>query len=110
MAIRRTPIRRSGCRNTLLLGADRELIMLCGLLAFTLLFSAVQVSSSTLRIIMVASGVATWFIGKACLRKLAKVDPKMRHIYIRNLRYKRYYPAKSTPYRTNTNTQGHQYH
>ncbi|MDD7805286.1 MAG: conjugal transfer protein TrbD [Endozoicomonas sp. (ex Botrylloides leachii)] len=109
MTIRHTPIRQVGCRDTLFMGGDRELIMLSGLLSCTLLFSAVQVFSFTLRTVMVISSIAIWLIGKACFRKLAKVDPKLRHIYIRNIRYKRYYPARSTPYRINTPTQVKQY-
>jgi len=29
------------------------------------------------------------------LRRLAKADPVMRHVYLRHIRYKPFYPAKS---------------
>ena len=38
-----------------------------------------------------------------------KSDPKMRHVYLRHRRYKGYYPARSTPFRDNTPSQGKQY-
>jgi type IV secretory pathway TrbD component len=31
---------------------------------------------------------------------MAKADPQMRRIYVRQLRYWRYYPARSRPTRT----------
>ena len=43
------------------------------------------------------------------LRLMAKADPKLRHVYLRHRRYKPYYPARSTPFRENTPSQGKQY-
>ena len=109
MSLRRIPIRRVGSRETLFMGGDRELVMLTGLLSFAMLFSAVQVSSMTLRMIIIVSAITLWVLGLAGFRKMAKADSKMRHVYLRNNRYKHYYSARSTPYRNNTRTQGKQY-
>jgi hypothetical protein len=39
--------------------------------------------------------------GPLSLRKMAKADPLMRHVYLRQLRYARYYPARGRPWREN---------
>jgi type IV secretory pathway TrbD component len=111
MTLRCTPIRRTGIRDALFLGGDRELVMLTGLLAFTLIFCAVQVQSSALRLTILCAAMILWCPGVYLLRKLAKYDPKIRGVYLRNspLRYQRYYPARSTPYRENNSTQKKQY-
>ena len=46
-------------------------------------------------------GVVLWITALYLLRKAAKSDPKMRSVYWRHRKYKRYYPAKSTPFRIN---------
>ena len=95
MALRTIPIRRAGNRENLFMGGDRELVMFSGLLAGALIFSAQEVR-------------ATVFALFVC-RLMAKSDPKLRHVYLRHRRYKAYYPARSTPYRENTTSQGKQY-
>ena len=50
-------------------------------------------------------GLLLWSGALYALRKLAKADPSMRHVYLRWLRYKPYYPPRSTPYRDNTSDQ-----
>jgi hypothetical protein len=50
-----------------------------------------------------------WFGALFAFRLMAKADPKMRHVYLRHRRYKAYYPARSTPFRENTTSQGKQY-
>ena len=46
MALRTIPIRRSGNRDNLFMGGDRELVMFSGLLAFALVFSAQELRAS----------------------------------------------------------------
>jgi type IV secretion system protein VirB3 len=36
---------------------------------------------------------------------MAKNDPQLRHVYLRQIQYKKYYPARSTPFYDNTLTQ-----
>jgi type IV secretory pathway TrbD component len=102
MALRGIPIRRAGNRDNLFMGGDRELVMFSGLLAFALIFSAQEVMASVL-------GLVLWFGSLFLLRQMAKSDPKMRFVYLRHRRYKPYYPARSTPFRINTTSQGKQY-
>lgn len=102
MALRAIPIRRAGNRDNLFMGGDRELVMFSGLLAFALIFSAQELRATIV-------GLLLWFGALFACRLMAKADPKLRFVYIRHRKYKSYYPARSTPYRLNTNSQGAQY-
>lgn len=88
---RTIPIRRFGTRHNLFLGGDRELVMFSGLLAFSLIFTAVQLKAAIF-------GLVFWFVCLTLCRMMAKADPLMRHVYLRHLKYKAYYPAHSSPY------------
>ena len=102
MALRAIPIRRAGNRDNLFMGGDRELVMFSGLLAVALIFSAQDVRAT-------AFGILLWFGALFALRLMAKADPKLRRVYLRHRRYQAYYPARSTPFRQNTPSQGKQY-
>lgn len=102
MALRRVPIRRAGNRIILFLGGDRELVMLSGLLAGALIFSAMTWFATVF-------GIVLWSVALKVLRGMAKSDPQMRAVYMRNRTYARYYPARSTPFRDNPESQGRQY-
>jgi len=102
MALRTIPIRRAGNRENLFMGGDRELVMFAGLFAGALIFSAQEMRAAVF-------GVALWFGALFVFRIMAKADPKLRFVYLRHRRYKEYYPARSTPYRKNTSSQGKQY-
>jgi type IV secretory pathway TrbD component len=102
MSLRAIPIRRAGNRHNLFMGGDRELVMFAGLLAFALVFSAQELRATVL-------GVLLWFASLYALRLMAKSDPKLRSVYLRHRKYRSYYPARSTPFRLNTQSQGKQY-
>lgn len=102
MALRTIPIRRAGNRHNLFMGGDRELVMLAGLLAFSLIFNAQELRAT-------AVGLLLWFGALFAFRRMAKADPQMRPVYMRHRKYRPYYPPRSTPYRANTNSQGRQY-
>jgi type IV secretory pathway TrbD component len=84
------------------MGGDRELVMFAGLAASALVFSAQELRATVF-------GIGLWFGALFALRLAAKSDPQLRHVYMRHRRYKPYYPARSTPFRENTRTQGKQY-
>jgi type IV secretion system protein VirB3 len=84
------------------MGGDRELVMFTGLIAFALVFSAQELRASLY-------GLALWLCSLYLLRLMAKTDPQLRFVYLRHRRYQRYYPAQSTPFRINPNSQGKQY-
>ena len=102
MTLRTIPIRRAGNRINLFMGGDRELVMFTGLIAAALIFSAQELKATIY-------GIILWICSLYLLRLMAKADPQMRRVYWRSLRYKRFYPAQSTPFRKNTRSQGQQY-
>lgn len=105
MALRTIPIRQSGNRPNQLLGGDREGVLFAGLLTVTLLFAAFMGQS----ILAAAFGVVLWFAALWVLQLAGKADPQLRDVFLRSLRYAKYYPARSTPFRTNTPSQGKGY-
>lgn len=102
MPLRTIPIHRVGNRHNLFMGGDRELVMFSGLLAFALIFSAQEVKATIF-------GLSLWFGALFACRLMAKSDVQMRFVYLRSRKYKKYYPARSTPFRVNPKSQGDQY-
>lgn len=94
MSLRTIPIRRCGNRASLFMGGDRELVMFSGLLSAILVFAAQDWLAAT-------AGIAMWFLSLKGLRLMAKSDPCMRAIYLRQRSYQAYYPARSTPFMDN---------
>lgn len=92
MSLRRTPIRRVLHRHNLLLGGERELV-LCTLIAC----GALIVAMNTVAIV---GGVLIWAASIPLLRWMAKADPQMSRVFIRHLKYRGYYPARSRPFRS----------
>lgn len=85
---REVQIFQSANRPNLLMGGDREMVLLAGLLSAALIFSVATVWA-------IAVGVGSWAFAVAALSRMAKVDPLLRHVYVRHVRYGRYYPARS---------------
>ncbi len=85
------PIRRSLHRHTLFLGGDRELVMFSGLGAFLTALGGFSLSSAL-------CGIGFWFVALFWLRKWAKKDPQMRHVWLRHVRQQALYPAKTSIY------------
>lgn len=102
MAIRTVPIRRAGNRDNLFMGGDRELVLFSGLLAAALVFSAHEWKSGLF-------GIALWLGAVQVFRLMAKADPKMRKVYLRQRRYRQYYAPRSTPFRVNGPAEEAQY-
>ena len=90
--LRRNRIHRALSRPNLLMGADRELVLITGLAVIILIFVVLTVYSALF-------GVAVWIVVVAVLRMMAKADPMMRRVYIRHIAYKSSYRATSTPWR-----------
>jgi len=98
MALRTIPIRQSGNRPNLFMGGDRELVMFSILIAATSIFVAMEIKATLF-------GIALWVFALFALRLMAKNDPQLRHVYLRQMQYKKYYPARSTPFYDNTRQQ-----
>ena len=102
MTLRTVPIHRIGNRDSLFMGGDRELVMLSGAMTFVWIFHGKSWMTTV-------AGITLWFLALYLFRLLAKADPKMRWVYLRHRGYKRYYPARSTPFRINLDNQGRRY-
>jgi type IV secretion system protein VirB3 len=76
------------------MGGDRELVMFSGLLSAILIFAAQDVLAAF-------AGLIMWSLTLKGLRLMAKSDPYMRAIYLRQRRYQAYYSARSTPFKIN---------
>lgn len=92
MSLRRTVFHRALHRPNLFLGGERELVMFAALLAGGLAISAQNMPAAIVCI-------AIWFVTIGLLRMMAKADPYMSKIYLRQLQYQAYYPARSRPFR-----------
>lgn len=79
-------------RPNLLLGAERELTLMLGLICTIMVFLALTWQTALL-------GIFLWTVLISLLRMMAKADPMMSKVYLRHLRYKPFYPAHSTPFR-----------
>ncbi|MDK4742621.1 conjugal transfer protein TrbD [Rhizobium sp. CNPSo 3464] len=88
----RARVHRALSRPNLLIGADRELVLLTALAAIILIFVVLTWYAALF-------GIAIWLIAVATLRMMAKADPLMRRVYVRHISYKAFYRATSSPWR-----------
>ncbi|AMS45306.1 conjugal transfer protein TrbD (plasmid) [Aminobacter sp. Y103A] len=89
--LQRNRIHRALSRPNLLMGADRELVLVTGLAAAILIFVVLTLHSAVF-------GIAVWIGVVAALRMMAKADPMMRRVYIRHICYRSHYRPTSTPW------------
>jgi type IV secretion system protein TrbD len=87
-APREMPFHQSANRPHLLLGGDRELVLVSGVLAAMLIFAVMTWWS-------IVAGLVLWLAAVAVLARMGRVDPLLRHVYVRHVRYRAFYPAKS---------------
>ncbi len=92
VSLQRNRIHRALSRPNLLMGADRELVLITGLAAVILIFVVLTVYS-------VLFGVAVWIVIVGLLRMMAKSDPLMRQVYARHISYKAHYRPTASPWR-----------
>ncbi len=81
-------IHQSCNRPNLLLGGDRELVLASAMMSAMLAFALATLWG-------IASGIVLWILAVAALSRMGKADPLLRQTYIRHIRYRPYYPAKS---------------
>jgi type IV secretory pathway TrbD component len=84
---RRIAIHRSLNRPHLLLGAERSLVLLAGLVTALLLFSG-NISAAS-----IVLAISFWSCSFWALVRMAKADPQMSQVYQRHIRYRPYYSA-----------------
>src|SRR5260370_37539389 len=99
-AQREIPFHQSVNRQHLLLGGDRELVLVFGVMAAMLIFAVMTWWS-------IVAGLVLWLAAVAVLARMGKVDPLLRHVYVRHIRYRPVDPAKralSAPRTTNADS------
>jgi len=85
---REVVIHQSANRANQILGGDRELVLVAILTAVSLAFSLATWWGLGL-------SVAFWVGAVAVLQRMGKADPQLRQVYLRHIRYRPFYPAKS---------------
>ncbi len=90
--VRLTPFYRALHRPQQIMGGERELMLFSMLVAGSLIISAMNLVAALI-------GVTIWLICVYGLRLMAKADPEMSKIYIRQLKYNHYYGSFSRPFR-----------
>lgn len=87
----RFSIHRSLNRPDLVFGCERKPLYMLGLIAAVMIFSSFN-------LYIASAGFFFFSIGVYLLRRMAKKDPFMSVIFPRAMKYKIYYPARSTPF------------
>ena len=90
--LRRTAIHRALHRPSLIVGGEREPVLVAAILCG-------GVAVSALNLVAAVIGIVVWLVAIAFLRMMAKSDPFMSKVYLRQLRYPAYLPARSRPFR-----------
>ena len=85
---RTIPIHVSLIRPILLMGAERELVLISAIIAAVLVMSLE-------RLLFTVVGVVFWALSLAALQRSAKSDPLFSRVYLRHTRYRAYYSAQS---------------
>jgi type IV secretion system protein VirB3 len=92
MSLRRVPFYRVLWRDQLLFGGERELVLMVMVISITLIINGLNLPSAIV-------GTLLWMLAMPVLRWMAKVDPMFSKVYIRQLKYRRFYAARSRPCR-----------
>jgi type IV secretory pathway TrbD component len=86
---RRIPIHRSINRAHLMMGGERELVLMAGVIAGLLFVSQYSLISA-------GEALVFWVVCVAVLQRMAKVDPSLSKIYRRHIKYRMYYPGSTS--------------
>jgi len=85
------PIHASLNRPLLILGGERNLVLMLAVIAGVFIFSLAQFWAFI-------AGILLWLTGQWALAQAAKYDPLLSRIGPRHVRYRRHYPAGSSPF------------
>lgn len=90
--LRKTRTRRALHRPQQVMGGERELMLFSLLVAGGVIVSAMNLVATVL-------GMMIWSVCAYGLRRMAKADPVMSKVYMRQLRFANYYAPFSRPSR-----------
>lgn len=93
-----TPIHESLNRPILLLGGERQLVLMLMVIAGVFIISLANIWCAVL-------GISLWLVGQWALSKAATYDPQLSKTGPRSLRYRAYYPPSATPFAVNREVQ-----
>lgn len=75
----------------LVMGGERNLVLMLGILAGVFIFSLHQLWTAVI-------GIAIWVLGQWALAQAAKYDPILSKTGRRFVKYQKFYPAAATPF------------
>ena len=86
-----TPIHESLNRSILMMGGERNLVLMLAVIAGVFIFSLAHVWAAVI-------GITMWIIGQWALSRAAAYDPQLSMTGVRSLKYQRHYPAQATAF------------
>lgn len=86
------PVHRVLGRHNLLMGGERDLVLLSALVLGGVAFSSMNLPTAGVC-------VGLWLFAIWGFRQMAKHDPMLSRVYKRTLKYKGFYDHSSRPYR-----------
>jgi len=87
----KTPIHDSLNRPILMMGGERQLVLLLAIIAGIFIFSLAKLWAAII-------GVTLWMVGQWALSRAAAYDPVLSKTGSRLLNYRRHYPAQASPF------------
>lgn len=87
----KTPIHESLNRPILLMGGERNLVLMLAVIAGVFILSLAKIWAAV-------AGIVIWTAGQWSLSRAASYDALLSKTGPRSLRYRRYYPAQATPF------------
>lgn len=92
MRIRTIAIHQSLHRPSLVLGAERDLVMGAGIISL-------MVGIGGTNLISTVTALTFWIVSIVILRKMAKHDPCYSKIFLRHIKQQAFYPSRSSVWR-----------
>jgi type IV secretory pathway TrbD component len=86
---RKVDVHLSLTRPLLMMGCEREPLILSALLAVTMVFMLRS-------LVLAIGGVAFWVIAVGVLQRMAKSDSMLSKIYMRHVKYRSFYAAEAS--------------
>lgn len=87
----KTPIHESLNRPILMMGGERQLVLMLAIVAGIFIFSLHKLWAAGV-------GIGLWTVGHWALTRAATYDPQLSKTGSRLLRYRHFYSARSTPF------------
>ena len=85
------PIHASLNRPMLVLGGERQLVLMLGVVAGIFIFSLAQLWAAVV-------GIVIWMVGQYFLARAAAYDAQLSKVGPRHLKYQKYYLSSATPF------------